>query len=181
MSRGGNTGPEQMIKEREAAVQGSPAQSASVRVVRYTGSYALLLALHLVGVLLIVGPLAAVTTTAGRLARTGDVPGLTRAVRATRVLTFATLAVVGLGSALLDRDPTRIPQSAGWVSAAYALWLVAALINLVLVVPALRGALAEATEGRPAERFAARLGAFGGVSALCWAAIVVLMVYKPGQ
>ena len=62
-----------------------------------------------------------------------------------------------------------------------ALWLVATLITLCVTAPALRAAAAEVADGRPAQRFAARLGVAGGLSALCWVAIVVLMVYKPGQ
>lgn len=148
---------------------------------RYSGSYALLLSLHLVAVLVLVGPLGWVTATAGRLAREGDAAGLARALRLTRVFSLASLAVVVLGTLLLDRDPTRIPPGAGWVNWSYALWLVAVVTNLTAVSAALKGALAEVAGGRPAGRFAARLGAFGGVSALCWVAIVVLMVYKPGQ
>lgn len=154
---------------------------ANVGDVRYSGSYALLLSLHLVGVLVIIGSLVLVTSTAGRLARDNDGPGLVRAVRSTRVYSVGSLLVVGLGTAMLNRDPTRIPRGAGWVSASYALWLVATLITLCVTAPALRAAAAEVAEGRPAQRFAARLGVAGGLSALCWVAIVVLMVYKPGQ
>ena len=154
---------------------------ANVGDVRYSGSYALLLSLHLVGVLVIIGSLGLVTSTAGRLARDNDGPGLIRALRSTRVYSIGSLLVVGLGTAMLGRDPTRIPRGAGWVSASYALWLVATLINLGVTAPALRGAAAEVAEGRPAQRFAARLGVAGGLSALCWVAIVVLMVYQPGQ
>lgn len=148
---------------------------------RYSGSYALLLSLHLIGVLLLVGPLGWVTATAGRLAREGDVAGLTRALRLTRVFSMASLVVVLLGLAMLDRDPTRIPAGATWVAVSFALWLVAVGLNLAVAAPTLRAALAEAAEGRPTDRFAAKLGAFGGLSLLCWLAIVVLMVYKPGQ
>lgn len=154
---------------------------ANVDDVRYSGSYALLLSLHLVGVLVIIGSLVLVTSTAGRLARDNDGPGLVRAVRSTRVYSVGSLLVVGLGTAMLNRDPTRIPRGAGWVSASYALWLVATLITLCVTAPALRAAAAEVAEGRPAQHFAARLGVAGGLSALSWVAIVVLMVYKPGQ
>ncbi len=146
---------------------------------RYVGTYALLLTLHLVGVLVIVGPLGMVTSTAGRLAREGDVPGLTRALRTTRVFSLASLVVVVLGTLMLEREPWDIPRGAAWVSASYALWLVAVALNLAVLAPALKEAIAAA--GASSDRVARKIGAVGGLSALCWVAIVVLMVYKPGQ
>lgn len=155
------------------------APSRSVRLVRYTGLYAVLLVLHLLGVVFAIGPLGVTAVAAGRLVREGDVAALTRAARVCRDYALGSIVVVGLGTAMLDRKPTRIPRSAAWVSASYALWLVAVVLTLAVVVPTLRKAAAEASEGRPADRLAVRVGAAGGVAMLCWIAIIVLMVVKP--
>jgi uncharacterized membrane protein len=148
--------------------------------VRYSGLYAVLLAVHLVGVVVLIGPLGYVTSTAGRLAREADVAGLTRALRTTRAYSFASLLVVVFGSLLVNRRPTDLSGSGGWLMAAYSLWVVAVALNLLLVAPSLRAALVDATAGKDASGHAARLGASGGLSALCWVVIVVLMIYKPG-
>ena len=78
---------------------------------------------------------------------------------------------------MLEREPWNIPRGSGWVSASYALWLVAVALNLALLAPALKEAIA----GGASDRVARKIGAVGGLSALCWVVIVVLMVYKPGQ
>ena len=145
---------------------------------RYSGSYAVLLALHLVGVLLVVGPLALTTATASRAVRAGDASALTTALTAIRVLSGASLLVVLLGLAMLGRDAPAWELTDGWVLASLALWFVAVGLASGGVVPALREALTAAPAARPG--LTRRVSVAGGLSTLCWVAIVVLMVYKPG-
>ena len=154
--------------------------SASVGGVYYSGSYAVLLALHLVGVLLLVGPLALATATAARAVRAGEPAALHPTLRLVRVLSAGSVLVVLLGLAMLGRDVPAWELSNSWVLASLALWFVAVGLASGVVVPALRSALTEAEKGQSSAHLAAQVGAAGGLSTLCWVAIVVLMVYKPG-
>lgn len=147
----------------------------------YRGVYALLLALHLLTAVFLVGPAAVAAMTSPRLVRAGDALGLRTAARSTRLYTLASLLTVVLGSALVAVSGDGTAEwSMGdlWVSASYVLWLVAVALVLVVVVPA-QEAAAEALEGGRTA-VASRIAAAGGAATLCWAAIVVLMVYKPG-
>ena len=149
----------------------------------YRGTYALLLALHLVTVVFLVGPAVLAAVTSPRLLRAGRADALRDAARSTRLYTLATVVVVALGSALVAVSGDGTPQwSMGdaWVSASYALWLAAVVLTLLLVVPG-QEAAAEALEGgRDASASTGRIAAGAGLAALCWTAIIVLMVYKPG-
>lgn len=149
----------------------------------YSGTYALLLVLHLLTVLLLVGPAALAAVTSSRLVRDGRAQALRTAARSTRLYTLGSVLTVALGSALVGVSGDGTPQwSMGqlWVSASYVLWLVAVVLTLVVVVPA-QEAAADALEGdREAASLAGRIGAAAGVATLCWIAIVVLMVDKPG-
>lgn len=150
----------------------------------YRGAYALVLALHLLTVVFLVGPAALAAMTSPRLARAGEAGALRAAARSTRLYTLGTLLVVVLGSALVGLSGDGTPQwSTGdaWVSASYALWLVAVGLTLVVVVPAQEAAAGAAEGGGDASSYAGRIAASAGAATLCWAAIVVLMVVKPGS
>ncbi len=149
---------------------------------RYTGSYAVVLALHLLTVVFVVGPLAVTAVTASRLVRVGDVSALQAATRTTRLFSIATILTVALGSALLGLGSVgdQWKPSQGWVSASYALWLVAIGLTIGLVLPGLRAATEAAERGEPTGGFASRVAIGGGLAMLCWLVIVVLMVTKPG-
>lgn len=149
----------------------------------YTGTYALLLALHLVTVVLLVGPAALAAVTSPRLARAGRADALRDAARSTRLYTLGTLLVVLLGSALVAVSGDGTPEwsmGQAWVSASYALWLVAVVLTLVVVVPAQEAAAGAAEGGGDASSYAGRIAAGGGAATLCWIAIIALMVYKSG-
>lgn len=149
----------------------------------YSGTYALLLVLHLVSALFLVGPAAVAAMTSPRLARAGRSEALRDAARSTRLCTLGSLLVVLLGTALVAVSGEGTPQwSMGdaWVSASYVLWLVAVVLVLVVVVPAQEAAAGAADGGQDASSYAGRIAAAGGAATLCWVAIVVLMVLKPG-
>lgn len=151
----------------------------------YRGTYALLLALHLVTVVFLVGPAVLAAMTSPRLVRGGRAEALRDAARSTRVSTLATVVVVALGTVLVlvSGGSSGAPQwslGAVWVSASYALWFAAVVLTLLVVVPGQESA-AEAIEGgTDASASAGRIAAGAGLAALCWTAIIVLMVYKPG-
>lgn len=147
----------------------------------YSGTYGLLLALHLLTVVFLVGPAALAAMSSPRLVRAGDAAGLRTAARSTRAYTLATVAVVVLGSALVGVSGEGTPEwSMGdpWVSASWALWFVAVAVTLVVVVPAQEAAAGELEAG--GTPVTGRIAAGAGAATLAWAAIVVLMVYKPG-
>lgn len=149
---------------------------------RYTGAYAVVLVLHLLTALFVVGPLAVAAVTSPRLAKAGQVEALRSAARTTRLYALASLVVVLLGTAMIGLGDTgqawEISQL--WVSASYALWIVAVALTLGLVVPAQQQAVKALEAGADAGGTAGRMAAGGGLAMLAWAAIVVLMVTKPG-
>ena len=150
---------------------------------KYSGLYAVLLVLHLLTVAFVVGPAAVAAVLSPRHVRAGRVDALRDAARTTRLYTLATLVTVLLGSALVAVSGGSTPQwSMGelWVSASYALWLVAVAVVLVLAVPAQEQAAEDLDARRDASPRAGRIAAGGGIAMLCWTAIVVLMVVKPG-
>jgi uncharacterized membrane protein len=149
---------------------------------RYTGTYAVVLVLHLLTVVFVVGPLAVAAVHAPRLARTGQLDALRTSVRTTRVYAMASVVVVLLGSAMIGLGDIGDSWSFSqlWVSASYALWLVAVALTLGLVVPAQHDAVEALEAGRDAGGTAGRMAAGGGLAMLAWTAIIVLMVTKPG-
>ena len=149
----------------------------------YSGVYALLLVLHLLTVVLLVGPAALAAVTSSRLVRDGRADALRAASRSTRLSTLGSLLTVVLGSALVGLSGDGTSQwSMGqlWVSASYGLWLVAVVLTLVVVVPAQEAAAGALDGGQPAGSYAGRIGAAAGAATLCWVVIIALMVYKPG-
>jgi len=139
--------------------------------VRNTGTYAVLLALHLLTVAFVIGPLAQAAVLSPRHVRSGNAGALADAARTTRVYAVASLLTVLLGSALIGQ---------AWVGAAYVLWIAAVALTLGVVVPGQRKALAALESGQDAAPYAGRIAAGGGLAMLAWIAIIVLMVAKPG-
>ena len=149
---------------------------------KYSGAYAVVLALHLITVAFVIGPVAVATPLSARAARAGEAGALRDHARTTRVYALASLVTVLLGSALIGLGDVGDQWSFGqaWVSASYALWLVAVALLLAVVVPAQRAAGAAIADGRDGGAYAGRISAAGGVAALAFTTIIVLMVVKPG-
>lgn len=149
---------------------------------RYSGSYAVVLALHLLTVAFLVGPAAVAAVGSARHARAGDAPALRAASRTTRTYTSATVLTVLLGTGMVGLGTIGDQWSLGqaWISASFALWFAASALTLGLVVPAQRSAAQAIEDGRTGGEFAGRIAAGAGLAMLAWTAIVVLMVVKPG-
>ncbi|MDP9497460.1 MAG: DUF2269 family protein [Actinomycetota bacterium] len=149
---------------------------------KYSGAYAILLALHLLTVAFLVGPAAVAAVLSPRHVRAGRLDALRDSARTTRLYTLLTLVTVVLGSAMIGVGDVGAQWSfaQAWISATYALWIVAVALVLAVVVPAQRRAAAEIEAGRDAGALAGRIAAAGGVAMLCWSAIIVLMVTKAG-
>ena len=149
---------------------------------KYSGTYALVLVLHLVTVAFLVGPAAIAGMTSVRAARAGHAQVLRDASRTTRLYTLGTLLTVLLGTAMIGLGAVGDQWGMGqlWVSASYALWFVALTLTLALVVPAQLKAVKVIEGGGNAGDLAGRIAAGSGLVLLAWAAIIVLMVVKPG-
>jgi len=148
----------------------------------YAGGYALVLTLHLLSVAFLVGPAAVAAATSTRHVRAGRAEALRDAGRTTRLYTLATVVTVVLGSAMVGLGDIGGQWSLGqaWISASYALWFVAVALTLALVVPAQVKAADALEAGQDAGSQVGRIAAGAGLAVLAWAAIVALMVFKPG-
>ena len=148
----------------------------------YSGAYAVVLALHLLTVAFLVGPAAMAAMASARHARSGRAEALRDAARTTRLYTVATVVTVLLGSAMVGLGDVGDQWEMGqlWVSASYALWIVAVAVTLGLVVPSQTKAASAIEGGGDGSGFAGRIAAGAGLAVLAWSAIIVLMVVKPG-
>ena len=149
---------------------------------KYTGAYALVLILHLITATAVIGPLLVAPPMAARAVRAGRLDALRDHTRTTRLYALASLVVVVLGSALVGLGDVGDQWSYDqvWVSASYVLWLVSVVLLLVVVVPAQTTAAERLEAGDDASGLAQRISAAGGLAALSLAAVIVLMVLKPG-
>lgn len=152
---------------------------------RYTGTYAVLLVLHLIAVLVLIGPLTWTWTAAARLAEGGssDVGALRRLHRSTRLLASASVLVVLLGSAMVGPEFDDAPEwgwDQAWVPASLVLWLVAVALLALVAGRAMEDAVAALERGADGRPYAGRIRLGGGLATLAFAAVVVLMVVKPG-
>ena len=148
----------------------------------YSGTYAVVLVLHLLTVAFLVGPTAVAGVVSARHARAGRAEALRDASRTTRLYALGTLLTVLLGTAMVGLGDVGEQWDMGqlWVSASYALWLVAVALTLALVVPAQVKAAKAIDDGADGGAYAGRIAAGAGLALLAWSAIVVLMVVKPG-
>lgn len=148
--------------------------------------FKIMLALHLLTAVFAIGPLVGGAMAAGRGLRGNDATATDSAARTLTIYSYASVLVIIFGFGLLSaKEPHsgRTPGDFGdlWVWLSLVLWLVALALTLGLVVPALKHASTTLTSGGTTERFVGRVAAGGGVVAVLFAAIVFLMVYRPGS
>jgi hypothetical protein len=147
--------------------------------------FKLLLFLHLLAVVFAVGPLVGAASTAARALRTSDATAATSAARTVKIYSYASVVVVVLGFGLMSAKPPGSSDPVAdfgesWVWLSLVFWGAAIAVALGGLEPALRGAASTITEGSPVSTMTGRVAAFGGATALLYAAIVALMVYQPG-
>jgi uncharacterized membrane protein len=173
--------------------------------------YTLIVVLHVVFAVFIVGPMAILPMTGLRALRSGQGEQVATLATSTYVLTACSMVVALLGFAAVGLAPDAwdLSVTTPWVLASIILYVVAALLNLLVVVPAMRMAAADlaaltatgdgagsllATEGgAPAEGLAdatdpaakpvgsARITATSGIVSVLLVAVTVLMVWRPGS
>ncbi|MFL6158270.1 MAG: hypothetical protein ACJ72D_19430 [Marmoricola sp.] len=148
--------------------------------------FKILFALHLLFAIFAIGPLVHATTTAARGLRTADAAATAASARTATLYSYVSVVVVVLGFGVMSADNPYGPGKVAEISDPYIwisglLWLVAVGLTLGLLVPALEQATTRITAGQAVDDLRARVAAPGGVVGLIFAAIVFLMVYKPGS
>ena len=148
--------------------------------------YKLFLFLHLLAAIFAVGPLVGAATTASRALRPPDADAATSAARTIRIYSYASVVVVLLGFGLMSAqapwDSSQHVAEIGdsWILLSIVFWGASIAVSLGGLVPALERAAATITEGGAVSTLTGRVAVFGGVTGLLYAAIVLLMVYRPG-
>lgn len=139
----------------------------------------LVLALHLLFVIFAVGPLVHSATTASRGVRNNDAAAVTGSSRMARIYSYASVLAVLAGFGLVQKK-WHADFGDTWVWLSVLLWLVAVVIVLAVLVPSLDRAASQIRAEAPVTALVGRVAASGGVIGLIFAAIVFLMVYRPG-
>lgn len=144
----------------------------------------LLLALHLLFAVFAVGPLVHAATTAGRGVRTGNAAATASSARVLRIYAYVSVVVILVGFALMQqkRRGAKLGDIGDtWVWLSIVLWALAIGLVLAVLVPTLDKAGKLIADEGSVVALTARVAAAGGVVGLLFAAIVVLMVYRPGS
>ena len=146
----------------------------------------ILLALHLLTAVFAVGPLVGAATTASRGLRNKDAAATSGAARVLTIYSYASVIVVILGFGLMSANDPYGPGKVAdfgdlWIWLSVLLWVVAMVLLLAVAVPALTKATVSLGEGDAVQALTGRVAAAGGVVGLIFAAIVFLMVYRPGS
>ncbi len=135
--------------------------------------------LHVVTAVFLVGPMAILPMTALRAVRAGD--GRQVATLARSVFVFSLLsilvAVLGFGVMGLADERYELSITTPWILISLVLYGIALVLNLLVVVPALR-TTAESGGGNSRGLYG-RVAASSGAVALLLVAVVVLMVWRP--
>jgi uncharacterized membrane protein len=135
--------------------------------------------LHVATAVFIVGPMALLPHTALRAVRLGDGRQVASLSRSTFIFGVASVLVVvfGFGAMALADKRFNLSITTPWILISLILWVVAAALTLLLVVPWLRAAADGGGEGKPSGY--GRIAAVSGIVTLLLVAVVVLMVAKP--
>lgn len=136
--------------------------------------------LHVLAAILLVGPSIVATSASARVLRAGpEQAGVARfLLRTSTVYSLGTLVVIALGMALVP--VAGYSYGDAWLSASMTLSVVAVLVVLALVLPALRSGVTALESGGSAGEQAGKVAALSGVAALAWVAVLVLMYWQPG-
>jgi hypothetical protein len=155
--------------------------------------FKIVLALHVLTAVFAIGPLVHAATTASRGLRQGDAAALASSARLLRIYSYASVLVVILGFALMsttsDYTHKRTAEfSELWIWLSLLLWAAAVALVFAVLVPTLTRASAGFAGGDGANATGAgagalvgRVAAAGGIVGLIFAAIIFLMIYRPGH
>lgn len=137
--------------------------------------------LHVVGAVFIVGPMAILPMTAMRALRSGAHAQVAVLAKSTMIFSYLSLIVFVLGFGLVGMaDPKyQLSVTTPWVLWSIILYVIAVVVSLVLVVPAMRRAAASGVDGGTVITRSPAISAGSGVVSLLLVVVVVLMVWKP--
>jgi|GEM_PF-2213426 len=152
----------------------------------HSGPYGLVLALHVVGAMFLISPLAIAGLCLPAMAFVGlpALPVLRPAPLLLRLAAVASLGVVGLGMVLVHQGPFGSVRSYddGWITSSIALWAIANLLTVTVLAGGIATAVSEIEQtGMAARHRLPWLALTGLVTTACWIGIVFLMVVKPGM
>ncbi|MGS0688466.1 DUF2269 family protein [Nakamurella sp. GG22] len=140
-------------------------------------------ALHVVGAVFIVGPMAILPMTAMRSVRAGQGGQVAVLAKSTYIFSLLSLLVAILGFGILGVSDHDTSVSTPWVLISIILYVLAVGLTLLAVVPALRSA-AEHLQDPAAQELSKpdyrRIAIGSGVTSLLLVVVVVLMSWKPG-
>jgi uncharacterized membrane protein len=147
----------------------------------------MMIVLHVVGSVFIVGPMAILPMSGMRALRAGNASQLVTQAKSTQLLSLLSLIVAVFGFGVMGSDRPDLTMTTPWILASVSLYAVALLLNLVLVVPAMRRASAQlevsssspSTNPKGLNHGYAAIAAGSGVVSLLLVVVVVLMVWQP--
>ena len=147
----------------------------------------MMIVLHVVGSVFIVGPMAILPMSAMRGLRAGNASQLATHAKSTYLLSLLSLIVAVFGFGVMGMDRPDLTFTTPWILASVSLYAVALLLNLVLVVPAMRRASAQlevsssssSANSQGLNHGYAAIAAGSGVVSLLLVVVVVLMVWQP--
>jgi hypothetical protein len=138
--------------------------------------------LHVVAAVFIVGPMAILPTTGLRALRAGQGGQVTTLAKSVVGTTIASVVVVILGFAAMGlADPKyNLSIATPWIWISLIAWAAACAVTMAFVVPAMRKAGAQLTDGGTVAASAyPRIAAGSGVATLLLVLVVVLMAWRP--
>jgi len=135
--------------------------------------------LHVVTAVFIIGPMAILPMTAMRAIRTGHGHQVGSLAKSTFVFSLLSLITAILGFGVIGT--WKLSVLTPWVLWSIILYVIALLISLFVVVPAMRGASAALVSGDGTASAGSypRIAAGSGIVSLLLLVVVVLMVWKP--
>jgi uncharacterized membrane protein len=135
--------------------------------------------LHILFAIFAVGPLVHAATTAARGVRAGNAGAVASSARTVKLYGYLSILVPIFGMSLVQSKYQHEFRDT-WIWLSVVLWVIATALVFALLLPNLNGAAVALANKAPAASLVGRIAASGGVIALLYVVIVVLMVYKPG-
>ena len=141
----------------------------------------LLTVLHVLAAVFLVGPMAMLPMTAMRAVRAGNGPMVSLLGRSTQVFGWASLlvALFGFGVLGVEGKDHGWSVATGWVLASIICYVVALVLTLFVVVPAMQSAADALSAGDERRQSYPRIAAASGIASLLLLVVVVLMVWRP--
>jgi len=142
--------------------------------------------LHVCTAVFIVGPMAIIPMTGLRALRSGNAAQVKTLATSTMIFSWLSLLtfVFGFGAMSMAPEEYNLSFTTPWILWSSILYVIAFLLNVIVVVPQMRkaaAAIAEAPEGAAPAKPAGygAIAASNGIASLLLVVVVVLMIWKP--